>query len=691
MGWSKRFLLPGLFAFLPVLSLFITGCPNQVKTGRDIPLEGAVYCVHRSGGSIKTYFDLAVGRGFSDRLPDAVDAIVVLGPRGVPILSKDDFAYSPQWRSFRAVKSGFPETGTYTFKIAAGDRVGQAADAQKTVRVIDLPDVRYFSPAPKERVACIAPLFSWRLVKSDIPLFYQVEIRDAADRRHVYRSDYSRDMASLRPPPQVLKPAKAYQWRIRVADAGKWRAIDNRAQSQWIGFYTNDRLDCGKYTYKMPPETDDGWKTASLDAQGVDRQKIEALMRRVVCNEIKKIHGVLLIKNDRLILEEYFGGYHRSLKQWVASATKSVTSILLGIARDQGRRIEPGDPVAGYLPEYGDLFSGGKKSGITLEHLLTMRAGLYWDELNAPTSLQHMYESPDPIRYVLEQKLVDPPGERFFYSTGLSTVLGRVLANTTGSDADRFARKHLFAPLGISDFDWKKLSDGTVLTGSDLYLRPRDMAKIGKLYLKNGIWRDRRIVSEKWVRDSIYPHVRQGELISGGAYGYQWWRGTLTMDGRKIRSFYAAGHGGQFIAVFPALDVIIVITSQVLDNNAGDFRAYSIIENDLIPAVLNTDPPAEKLLAGGEAGRRLTGRYRWAKARLGLKIFAENGRLYGKTVLFDGKFEIFPAGKGKFRCVSGDIGSFRLDAVEGPDGSVAGVKLVIGFSSIPFQRKRGIF
>jgi CubicO group peptidase (beta-lactamase class C family) len=319
-----------------------------------------------------------------------------------------------------------------------------------------------------------------------------------------------------------------------------------------------------------------------------------------------------------------------------------------------------------------------------------MRAGLEWNEMHAPSSLQQMIWSNDAIKYVLERKLVDSPGQRFFYNTGLSTVLGRILKNTTGSDAVQYADAHLFSPLGITDYYWGKVADGSISTGAALFLRPRDMAKLGYLFLRDGAWKDKQIVSKKWVRESIYPHVT-GDLISGTGYGYQWWRGTTRIGDRDIDAYYAAGHGGQFIVQIPSLDVITVITSQYDDNNAGDFRAYSVLENYIIPAVLQTDPVIKISPFKAENYRQITGKYRWPEAKLNLKIFIDNGKIYGETILFDGKFELLPVKKGRFMCVSEDVGNFWLDVMEDSNRDIEGIKLVIGFSNLPFKKTRGLF
>ena len=592
MHLLRKELVQALSSSVLIFFLIITGCINQARDSDEVPIEGAVYSVHRSDGSQKTYIEVVIGRQFSGRLPDDIDSIIVSGPHGDLLIDKDDFNYNHQWRAFWIVRPDIPEIGTYTFKVTSGNRSGLATDIQSNVSRIPLPDTNKFFPARGEAVTCTPPIFSWQKLNNDGPHFYQVEIRDT-NRKHVYRTHYVRDMESVRLPPDILSSSKTYQWRIRVADGADWISLNNRSQSSWVAFTTNKNLDTCKYSYHTPLNIEGSWEVSSLEEQEVDPQKIRELMHQILNNNFKNIHSILLINNGKLILEEYFCGYHRDLKHPVASVTKSVTSILFGIARDLGYKIVLNKKLIAYLPEYKDLLSRSGKSKISLEHLLTMQAGLEWNEFSH-SYFQGMYESNDPIRFILEKEMVDAPGQRFFYSTGLSTVLGRILENTTGSNAEQFADEYLFTPLEIKDYYWGKLSDGTVLTGSSLSLRPRDMAKLGYLFLKEGFWRDKQIVSKEWVRESIFPHVKyphdKGDLISGTGYGYQWWRGTSRISDKDIDAFYAAGHGGQFICVIPSLDLITVITSQIDDNDTGDFRAYSVIDNYVIPALLQTEP-----------------------------------------------------------------------------------------------------
>jgi hypothetical protein len=199
------------------LAIIFSGCEYPNAAASEIPIEGAVYHVHRPDGSHKTYLDIVVGRSFTGKLPDEIDAITVTGPDGELSIDKDDFNYNPQTRTFWIVRPGFPQIGKYTFKLASGDSSGFATDTQSIVKTIHIPDLSKFKPAKAETDSCQTPAFSWSEINKPYALYYRLQIRDL-NRKHVYRTDYVRDMLSIRIPPDILMPGMTYQWRVQVAD-----------------------------------------------------------------------------------------------------------------------------------------------------------------------------------------------------------------------------------------------------------------------------------------------------------------------------------------------------------------------------------------------------------------------------------------------------------------------------------------
>jgi len=352
------------------------------------------------------------------------------------------------------------------------------------------------------------------------------------------------------------------------------------------------------YEYAVPEKLNDGWETGSLTSVNMDADFIRDLCGRVINGGYKNIQSVLVVKDGKLVVEEYFprqqGDRREQALQRVSpreqhSATKSVNSILIGIAIDQQLIRGVDEKVSTFFPEYADIFKGDKGE-LRLKDLLTMSAGLAWDEWTYPYTDPRndhvaMVRSLDPIRYVLERPLVAPPGTKFCYSSGIAITLGQIIRKVSGQRTDRFAERHLFEPLGITDFYWMKYPDDIVQTGGGLYLRPRDMAKIGFLVLNGGRWQGKQIVSEAWLKESTKNRVDPGaipEAAHATGYGYQWWIGSLRVGERVVGSFSARGRGGQFILVIPERQLVVAFTSS--SDDSLTFQPLDLVQRYVLPA-----------------------------------------------------------------------------------------------------------
>jgi CubicO group peptidase (beta-lactamase class C family) len=310
----------------------------------------------------------------------------------------------------------------------------------------------------------------------------------------------------------------------------------------------------------MPPDLGDGWTVAVPDQEGLDSTLICGIGPHFEALKEAQAHGIVIARHGRLIYEHYFHGQDqrigRSLgdvsfdartKHDIRSISKSVTSLLVGIALDRGLITDLDAPVFSFFPEYGDLRSP-EKDRITLRHLLTMSSGLAWDE----TSLYwQMSTAPRSDHFVLAQPLAAHPGDVFNYNTGTTNLLGVILRKVSGKPLDAFAKGTLFDPLGIEDWDWDWDGGFNAAAGSGLRLRPRDLAKIGQLVLGRGNWHGRQIVSSWWIEESTTPHLlfdrSDGATAHGGAtaYGYLWWLGR-SPPGHPERDLIAgASVGGQ--------------------------------------------------------------------------------------------------------------------------------------------------
>jgi CubicO group peptidase (beta-lactamase class C family) len=360
--------------------------------------------------------------------------------------------------------------------------------------------------------------------------------------------------------------------------------------------------------YAIPATTKDGWQTASLSDEHLDAERIQTLLDRLADNTYKNITSVVIVKDGKLVVEEYFPRLDvvgdergRALKrvspQQLYSVTKSVTSILIGIAIDRGLIRGVDEKISSFFPEYADIFSSKDKAELQLKDFLNMSSGLSWDEWTYPysdtrnDSLKSLM-GPDLIRYVLERPVVAPPGEKFAYNTGISIVLGEIIRRASGLSADKFAERYLFEPLGITDYYWAKLPGETVETGGGLFLRPRDMAKIGQLFLNGGRWQEKQIVSENWVKESTVNHAgtmkNPAWLVAADGYGYQWWLGSLNAASNDIRFYAARGRAGQYVLVFPSLQMVAVFTG--LNDNKLMNQPLDMLQRYILPAVIAQKP-----------------------------------------------------------------------------------------------------
>jgi CubicO group peptidase (beta-lactamase class C family) len=274
-----------------------------------------------------------------------------------------------------------------------------------------------------------------------------------------------------------------------------------------------------------------------------------------------RVHSVQLARKGKLVLDAYFYPYREDMRHDVASVTKSVTSTLIGLAIDKGHLRGAQEPLLGLFPDRGAAKVDPRKAKITLEDLLTMRAG--WDCGFEPNEarLMEMRRTSDWIQFMLDLPMLAQPGERWAYCSGNCQVLSALISRKTGTNALAFGRRELFEPLGIRDVSWPADSHGNNFGWGDLQLHPRDMARIGQLLLQRGRWGERQVLSEGWIRKATRPHVEK--TTGSDQYGYYWW-----VPGPKYPGvFEAIGRGGQRITVWPAKELVLVYTGGGFNND----------------------------------------------------------------------------------------------------------------------------
>lgn len=280
-----------------------------------------------------------------------------------------------------------------------------------------------------------------------------------------------------------------------------------------------------------------------------------------------ELNSFLLYQKDEVILEQYFNGFSTLHLHEAQSVTKSIQAILVGIALDLGFLEGVDTKIKDSFPEYKHLDWSNGKADITLRHLLTMTAGLNWNESKVPyhfvdlNDSNLMAESNDWLSFALSKEMVDKIGEKFNYSSAAPILISKILKAATAMSNESFAKRYLFGPLGIAHYwYYRDETDEDIL--ADIYLLPQDLLKLGILMLKKGNWQGRQIVSEEWVHQSTQPHIQFNEMES---YGYFWWRKVLEIKGQQISCYYAWGCGGQHIFVVPSLDLVMVTTARKYD------------------------------------------------------------------------------------------------------------------------------
>lgn len=331
-----------------------------------------------------------------------------------------------------------------------------------------------------------------------------------------------------------------------------------------------------------PDITDDGWETASLVAQDINAEPIIDMIARLDAGEYAGVSSVLLARGGKLVLEAYFDDWERDELHSTRSASKAVTSALVGIAIDQGFIDSVDTPLLPYFPEYDGQIANwdARKRDITLAHLLSMTSGVRGNE-------DAMYPEEDWIKFYLDQPLVADPGSTFSYATSGVVTLGNVITRASDLRVPAFTDRFLFEPMGITEYRWpitnSRGNQGLAMTGGGLKLRPRDMLKFGQLYLDDGEWRGQRLISSEWIAASTRKHATSN--LYGEDFGYLWRMIDREVAGKPVRSFEAWGNGGQFIMVFPAFDLVAVFTGE----NYGQFpemeRPFELIDRFILPAM----------------------------------------------------------------------------------------------------------
>jgi len=344
-------------------------------------------------------------------------------------------------------------------------------------------------------------------------------------------------------------------------DKDTFRLISNKIIPKKEMWYPKLVTDVNKYQYRYrePQTINDGFQTFAAGKAGLDTALLDQMMNKIVHGDYPNVHSVLVVKGGKLVFEEYFYEFTRDSLQELRSASKSLVSALMGIAIEKGLVKSKQERVVSYFPEYKLANYTDAKARITVENLLTNQTGIDYDMSNGKAAGNEvaMDNTDDWVKYTLDLPMIDTPGGKGMYASGNPITVGRIIEKTSGMPLHDFAVKYLFGPLGINNFKWNFAPNKSNAEDfCQVYLTPREMAKFGQLYLNGGLWNGKQVVPRQWVNESLAKH----SVVQGVDYGYLWWLKYMDADGTRYYGKAAQGNGGQKIYLFPAQDLVIVVT-----------------------------------------------------------------------------------------------------------------------------------
>lgn len=361
------------------------------------------------------------------------------------------------------------------------------------------------------------------------------------------------------------------------------------------------------------------WPAATPESQGIDSEQVAAAIE-MAREKLPGIHSLLIVRNGALVTEAYFHPYDGKSPHDVASVTKGITTTLAGIAISKGKLGSPQDGLLGMFPGRFIANHEERKDRIRLEHLMTMSSGLDCKAARGEPTLWEMLGAPDNVRHMLDLPMVAEPGANFVYCSGGMHLLSAVIERATGMKTEAFARQNLFEPLGIHTLIWPADPQGVSHGFGNLHLLPRDMAKLGWLFLNGGAWGDHQIVPAEWIAAATRMQKTTGNARD---YGYGWW----IPKGDSLIAYEASGRGGQQISVLPAKKTVIVMTG-------GGFATGEVMKL-LLPALRSEEALPENPAALARLQAAIAAVARPRIAATAPVVSTRAGKVSGKTYVLD--------------------------------------------------------
>jgi len=360
-----------------------------------------------------------------------------------------------------------------------------------------------------------------------------------------------------------------------------------RGRDEATGFYPRTP-EAGRYEYRPPVAVRDGWRTGSLQDAQIDPAPIAALVEQILGTQTTSlrtpyIQGLLVARHGMLVLEEYFYGFHRDRPHDTRSATKSLTTALVGIAIDRGAQLDVNTPVRSLFPHYTNYaHDDPRKQAITVQHLLTMTSGLACDDNDDDSpgnedAMQNQQEQPDWYKFTLDLPMSAELGGDAVYCTAGINLLGGIISHATSQWLPDFFHENFARPLDFGRYYLQLMPPPLrdMYTGGGHYMLPRDLMKLGQLFLDGGRWNGRQVVSKQWVESSLQAHSH----FPDHDYGYGWHLGEYQAGGRTYRRAEANGNGGQLVIVIPELDMVVQFTAA----NYANYPTWARFRDELVP------------------------------------------------------------------------------------------------------------
>jgi CubicO group peptidase (beta-lactamase class C family) len=398
--------------------------------------------------------------------------------------------------------------------------------------------------------------------------------------------------------------------RLRIAwkDLGTVVDLERRTPAQAVTFFSRPPGEA-KYVYRRPTPTDDGWQTARARDVDIDEARLTRLVQRLIdanpaVRRPSLIHSVLIAHHGKLVLEEYFFGYGRDTPHDMRSAGKTFASVMLGAAMMDGVKIAPETPVYDLLADRGPFANpDARKERITIAHLMTHTSGLDCDDNNDNSlgnegTMQAQRQQPDWWKYTLDLPMVHDPGTRYAYCSANSNLVGGALTKATGTWLPEIFERTVARPLQFGRYHWPLTAANEGYQGGGSFVRPRDLLKVGQVYLDGGVWKGRRIVPADWIAQSTARRVEITPATTGlseqdfpnyynkGADGYMWHLNELRSGERTYKEYEASGNGGQLLIVVPEADLAVVFTAgNYLQGGIWNRWRDTIVGQEIIPAI----------------------------------------------------------------------------------------------------------